>query len=859
MKIEETLKKYNTTIKGLTNEEANKRLNKYGKNILPKTKSKSFLSLFISEFKNPIDYILIVAAILSFIIGEKIDAIMIIIIILADALLGTIQEYKANKDSEGLMNLIKVICKVRRDNKDILIDSSEITVGDIVYIESGTKISADMKLIESNNISIDEAILTGESLPISKEINDLVYAGTSVMKGRALGVVIAVGINTEVGKIASSLANEETGVAPLVKKIEKFTKQISTYTVIIALILIIILFLKKYEPANILLSVIALSISAIPEGLPVALTLALTIASRRMSKRNVLAKKLNAVETLGSTTLIASDKTGTLTLNEQTAKKIVLPNETICDVSGSGYNGIGKVDNICDDAIEIIKSGYINNEANLNYENKKWTYIGDSIDIAFKALGYKAKIDMKDYKLLWQVPYESENKYSSCLYEYNGDTYITAKGSLEVILDKCSNMIVNGKIKELDKKLINEQNEFLASSGYRVIALASKLEKDFVRQNSYDTLPLDNLSFQGLVAFIDPVREEVKESINKCREASVKVVMITGDHPLTAYGIAKELNIIDIFEEVATGKELEEKYNLGIEEFDKFIKNKKVFARVSPNQKLQIVEAFKRKGEVVAVTGDGVNDAPALKTANVGIAMGSGTDVAKETANMIITDDNFKSVVSGIEEGRVAYANIRKVIYFLLSCGIAEILFFVLSIIFNLEMPLIAIQLLWLNLVTDGIQDISLSFESKEENIMKVKPRDKDEKIFDKLLIKEMLTSGLTIGLTVFIFWFYLNKIGMDITLARSYVMLLMVFLQNLHAFNCRSEKKSLFKMPIKNNYLILFGVFGTIFLQMIVSEIPLLAHLLKLESVDISTVWIIFLCSLPIILVMEIFKRLEK
>lgn len=860
-------KELNSSLDGLSKAEATQRQKKYGKNTLPKLKNDSILRIFFSEFKNPIDYILLVTLILSIVVKEYVDAGFIFFIIILDALLGTIQEYKAAKDMQSLLNLIKVLVKVRRNKKEININSEDLVIGDIVLVESGSKISADLRVLNSYNLTVDESLLTGESIPVLKDSeidkkegfkSNILYAGTSVMSGRATCIVVKTGIDTEVGKITQSIINEDSGVAPLVTKIEKFTKQISIYTIIIALILLIVLYVKGYEPINIILSVIALSISAIPEGLPLAMTMALTIASRRMSKRNVIAKKLNSVETLGSVTVIASDKTGTLTLNEQTAKKIVLPSGDIHDVSGIGYNGEGSIDNINDSVIDLVTMGSINNEATLIH-NKKWEYSGDSIDIAFKALSYKVKTNLDNYKILWQEPYESVNKYSAALFEYQGYVYVTMKGSIETVLEKCNTMYVNGKVKPIDKSLLFEQNDFLASSGYRVIALAKKIEKDFIRQNSYEKLDLSNLTFIGLVGFIDPIRKEVIDSIKTCKKASVDVLMITGDHPLTAYGIAKELNIISNPEEVATSTELIEKEKLGEEQFDKYVLSKKVFARVTPNQKLKIVDCLIRHGNVVAVSGDGVNDAPALKKANIGIAMGSGTDVAKETASMIITDDNFRSIVSGIEEGRCAYSNIRKVIYFLLSCGISEVILFTLSIIFNLELPLLAIQLLWLNLVTDGIQDIALSFEKKENDIMLQKPRSKDEKIFNKLLVKEILVSGIYIGIVSFIFWLIISNQNMDIKLARSYLMLFLVFIQNIHTFNCRSEKKSLFKIPFKNNYMLYLGIGLTLTIQLLISNTPYLSHLLHLEALPFYIILIDLACALPVILLMEIFKIINK
>ena len=757
----EILENYNTSIDGLSEKEAKKRLSKYGLNELPKEKNKSLYKIFFESLKDPIIYVLIMCTILSFVVGETLDGVAILFIIMVDAIVSTIQEFKANKNSEALKNLIKVKVKVIRDAKHCEIDSALVVPGDIIILESGSKIPADCRIIESNNLTVDESILTGESIAVSKSdkssINNItnccLYAGCSVLTGRAKAVVSSTGINTEVGKIAQKVTSTEESKSPLTIRMEKFSKQITLIIAIIAVIIAIILFNKDYKPLEIFLAVVALSVSAMPEGLPLALTMALTIGSNKMSKRNVICKKLTAVESLGSCTVIASDKTGTLTVNEQTAKKIVLPNNEIYEIDGNGYNDVGGVKgkNI-DNAKYIASLGYINNEAKLERVNNRWERIGDSIDVAFLALSYKLKVNNNSMKKIKEVPYESEKKYSAVFYDNGNGVRCTAKGSVEEILKFCSHSFVNGKKEKLNEEEILKQNDELASKGYRVIAICDGEIKD----KKIDESKIKNLNFVGLVGFIDPVRKEAISSIKECFGAGIKVLMITGDHSLTAFSIAKELGIVKNYEEVITGEELE--FCVNEKEFDDCIKNKKVFARVTPLQKLKIVESLQRMGEFVAVTGDGVNDAPAIKAANIGVAMGSGTDVAKETANMIIIDDNFASIVAGIEEGRNAYSNIRKISILLLSCGFAEVLFFVLAILFNLPMPLVAIQLLWLNLVTDGLQDMALSFERETDTIMKQKPRKTSESLFEKEMIKQILASGLFMGIIVFDVWFIMLK-----------------------------------------------------------------------------------------------------
>ena len=603
---------------------------------------------------------------------------------------------------------------------------------------------------------------------------------------------------------------------------------------------------------EIFLSVIALAVSAMPEGLPLALTMALTIASNKMAKKNVIVRKLKSAESLGSCTVIASDKTGTLTVNEQTAKKIILPNNNEYDISGTGFSFEGEVTGKnLELAEEIAVLGVINNEATVDEHQT----LGDSIDIAFKVLGKKLKIDTQNIKTLEIIPYESENKYSAVFYEKDGESYCTVKGSLEIVKTFCDKInLIDGNI---NKKVLEEQNEELAKNGYRVIAIANgKIKK----QDKYTIDDIRELTFMGMVGFIDPIRKEAVSSIADCRTAGIKVLMITGDHPLTAFSIAKDLKLTNDYSEVTTGVEVDEEFEKGEKSFDNFIRRKFVFARVTPLQKLKIVESLKRQGEFVAVTGDGVNDAPALKAANIGIAMGSGTDIARETADMIIVDDNFKSIVAGIKEGRVAYANIRKIILFLMSCGLAEVAFFCLSIIVDLPMPLVAIQLLWINVVTDGIQDFALSFEKAEKGILKEPPRDPKESIFNKTLFQEIIVSGVVIGIVIFTVWYFLlNELNMEVSTARGYIMALMVFIQNIHVFNCRSEHNSAFSVPIKNNYLILGGVVVSILLQIIVMEVPFLSKFLQTTSVPFMHMIYLLLTAFIILVIIEIYKKINN
>jgi len=552
MNIEDVIKILNTTQNGITSEEAISRLKKNGYNELPKKKQDSFFMILMKQLLDPIVILLIMTVIFSFIIGEIVDAIAIIFIILIDLLMGAFQEWKAEKNAHSLQNLMKDKIKVVRDEQQLEIDSRELVVGDIVLLESGDKIGADLRIIESNNLQIDESVLTGESINIYKnsytlteevtlsQRKNMAYAGTVVITGRGKGIVVETSINTEIGKIASVVVNSKDQKSPLTMRMEKFSKQISLLVVLIAIVLAIILFSKNVPGSEIFLSVIALSVSAMPEGLPLALTMALTIASNKMLKNNVIVKKLNSVESLGSCTIIATDKTGTLTVNEQTAKKIILPNGNEYDITGSGYNIDGKILTNDSTIKNIAFLGAINNEASFEKNGNDYEFNGDSIDIAFLVLKEKAKINIDNVNIIGQIPYESENKYSAVFFEYDGKKYCTVKGSPEVVMNFSVSMRFSDR---LDTDLILRQNEKLATDGYRVIAIACQELSDFKEKEHYDNGDIPNLTFEGMVGFIDPVRAEVKGAIGECHSAGIKVLMITGDHPLTALSIAKNVDI----------------------------------------------------------------------------------------------------------------------------------------------------------------------------------------------------------------------------------------------------------------------------------------------------------------------------
>ena len=838
--IEQIFKQLRTNENGLSNEEANERLKEEGKNEIPSSKKNTILNIFIEQLKSPIIFILIFAAIFSIITKNIADAIFIIVVIIINTIIGTYQEWSSEKSAERLQNMIKIKSKIVRNGIRENIESENIVIGDIIELESGDKIPADIRLIETNNLCIDESVLTGESKARNKEVKELTketelaerinmaYAGSVVVKGRGKGVVVAIGKETEFGKVAEKVLLSEDSKTPLVIKIEKFSKQISIGFIILALIIAIILFIKGYSISEIFSSVIALTVSAIPEGLTIAMTIVLSISSNIMSKRNVIVKKLSAVESLGSCNVIATDKTGTLTANEQTAKKILLPDGNLANIKGVGYNDIGEIrceENVRNNIEEVIKLGYINNEARLKFEEGKWKHSGDEIDTAFLALGLKVPISQIP-EVKQRIHYESSLKYSAVMFEENENEIITIKGAPEKVISFCKYMKINDNSEKIDKDKILNQNMELAKEGFRVIAIA-KYQKNKIKSHYYKELneaDFKEFIFLGLVAFVDPIREGVEEAVQICKKAGIETVMITGDQKDTAEAIANRIGI------------------------------QKVYSRVTPIKKLEIVNKLKSEGKMVAVTGDGVNDTPALKAANIGVAMGSGTDIAKETGNMVITDDNFSSIVNGVEEGRHAFNNIRKVLYLLLSTGFSEVILFVLAILFDMPIPLIAIQLLWLNLISNGIQGAALAYEKDIENVIK---RKRSDNIFDSLMISEIVVSATVMSLIEFIIYLFLYKIKkMDIVSVRSYLLTFMVFIENIHIFNCRSEKISIFKIPLNNNIFLILSIFITTIIQIIIVSSNFLSNILRLTTISLESILILLLFTIPLIIMMEAFKK---
>ncbi len=875
---EAVLEYWGTRREGLSEAEAQERLKKFGLNALPAAKPPTLLEIILHQILNPLIIILLAAAGVSVLIGEATDAFFILFVIGVNTALGTFQEYKAQKSASSLQRMLHIRAKVRREGRVREIDAEELVPGDIVLLESGSKVPADMRLLSARGLLADESLLTGESLTVEKDAEvlpektpladrrNMVYAGSTITTGRGIGVVVSTGVSTEVGAIARSVAESETAKPPLVLRMEKFTRSIAIFILIVSVILAFVLRLQGYDSMSIFFFVVALAVSAIPEGLPVAMTVALSVATSRMAKRNVIVRRLTAVESLGSCTVIASDKTGTLTVNQQTARAVVLPDGVSYHVTGEGYNGVGEVrldGAVADNGalIPLLEAAVMANEGGLKPgPNGHWEHQGDAMDVALLALCYKVGERPESWKaqleVIEEIPYESENKYSAVFYRKDGQVWAAAKGAVETVLAFCDKALVDGRVLPLDAAAIEQRADAMAAEGLRVLAFASGPCDQ--PDGKHPEEALQGLHFLGLVGFIDPLRPEAKDAVGRCREAGIRVIMITGDHPATAEAISRELELIepDTKHPVITGKQLAAAGASSDEEFAELVRTSNVFARVSPEQKLQIVDALIRNGEFVAVTGDGVNDTPALRRANIGVAMGSGTDAAREVGTMIVTDDNFSSIVAGVEEGRYAYDNVRKVISLLVSTGAAEVFLFLTAVALQLPVPLLAVQLLWLNLVTNGIQDVALAFEGGEPGAMKRPPRKPKESIFNALMIGQTVVAGVVMGTVTLGLWYWLIRIvGMNEAEARNDVLLLFVLMQNVHVFSCRSERTSAFRVPISRNYILLFGVLAAQGLHILCMHIPFMQTLLRIEPVSWYYWKLLLLLATTVLIGMELYK----
>ncbi|MGL6186196.1 MAG: calcium-translocating P-type ATPase, PMCA-type [Clostridium chrysemydis] len=809
------------TTPGLSTREAEKRLKTYGLNQLENKKKTSSLKILLGQFNDFMVWVLIGATVISGLMGDTADAITILIIVIVNALLGFFQEFKTEKSLEALKDMAAPTCKVYRDGRIKVINSCFLTIGDVVILEAGDRIPGDGEFIESSGIVVDESLLTGESVGVNKEESrgkNLGYMGTNVLKGKGLFKVLEIGMKTEMGKIAYLLQNIEEEKSPLKEKLDSLGKILVILCLVICAVVTVLGIIRGNEIGEMFLLGVSLAVAAIPEGLAAIVTVALALGVSRMLKKNALVRKLPAVETLGCTSVICSDKTGTLTQNKMTVKELYINGkiQELEKVNLSSIKGISK-----------LKEALVHcNDCTFDKGSKDFnrSIHGDPTEIALINMFFNNGKDLTSFtdgvKRIYDNPFDSTRKMMSVIVKKDDKESCFVKGAPEKILERCRYIYEDGIVKELTfpkKKSINDSLNIMSSRALRCLAAAYK-EKDIKKNDSIER----DLIFIGFVGSIDPPRKEAHDAVLKCKLAGVKPVMITGDHKNTALAIAKSLSICKGADSVLTGEDIEKLTDRDL--YEK-VKVTSVFARVSPNHKLRIVKAFKKNGNIVAMTGDGVNDAPAIKEADIGISMGiSGTDVTKEASSMILMDDNFNTIVEAVEEGRTIYDNIRKFIRYLLSCNLGEVLTMFLASLFMLPNPLTPIQILFVNLATDGLPAIALGVDPADSDIMRQMPRSKKEGIFSRGLTEKILIRGTLIGLCTLLSFMVGRYFNMDLQTCRTIALSTLVLSQLFHVFECRSERHSIFEIKLFTNPYLVVAVTISIIMMCSVLYIPFLS-----------------------------------
>lgn len=848
--IKETVKELRTNIKtGLSEEDVKIRQEEFGKNKIEEGKKVSLLVKFLAQFKDFMIIILILAAGISALVsyfegtGDYFDSVIIIAIVIFNGIIGLIQENRAEKSIEALKKMSAPIAKVRRNGKVFTVNGEDIVPGDIVILETGCYVPADIRLINTYNLKIEEASLTGETEAVEKDENilfenekvalgdriNMAFASTAVVNGHAEGIVTNIGMGTEVGKIANMIIKNEAPTTPIQKKLEEVGKVLGIACIAICALIFLIGIIKKISAVEMFMTSVGLAVAAIPEGLPAIVTIILSIAVTKMAKRNAIIRKLPAVETLGSSKVICSDKTGTLTENNM------------------------KVVEIIGDKSKVLEYGALC----CNCEVVEGKVAGEPTEVAIVKEAIKENKN-KVLPRIYEIPFDSNRKLMTVVNELeNGKYRIITKGAPEILLNICENYEENNNINKISDRFlsnIKSKNEKMAQNALRVLGVAY-LDVDIMPKEITSDFIERGLTFIGLIGMIDPPRKGVKEAVLACRRAGIKTVMITGDHITTAKAIAKDLEILKGRELAITGEELDK---IPDSKLEKEIMSYSVFARVTPEHKVRIVKAFQQTGAVVAMTGDGVNDAPALKKSNIGIAMGlKGTDVAKNAADMILNDDNFVTIVSAVKRGRNIFDNIKKAIHFLIATNIGEIVTIFVGLLLGVKSPLLAIQLLWVNLVTDSLPAIALGLEPPEKDIMNRPPRDAKKSIFADGLMGKIVSEGFMIGMFTILAFFIGNKYY-GIEVARTMAFISLGMLELIHSFNVKSEE-SIFKVGIlENKYLIGAFLLGTV-LQLAIVFIPTLAELFKLTELN-SIQWLITLgISVAPIVIIEIQKKFNE
>ncbi len=867
---------FRTTENGLNNYELEQKFKEFGFNEIINEKKESIIQLFIEQFKSLLIIILIVAAIVSALINQPVEAIAIIVIVILAGVLGFVQEFQAGKAIESLKQMAAPHSTVVREGVESVIFAKELVPGDIVILNTGDKVPADCRVIESFNLKTDEASLTGESTPIEKHngsLEDIItplgdqfnmlFMGTSILYGRGKGVVIATGMKTEFGKIASLLQNTENRKTPLQVNLNQLGKSIGIYAIFIAGIMSIVGFLNGNNIVEMFIWGVAIAVAIIPEALPAVVTISIALGVRRMVKRKALIRKLPAVETLGATNIICSDKTGTLTQDEMTVRKIYTY-DTVVDVSGVGYTPNGDFTVAGDmiisgtqlELLEVLRYGALCCDATLMNDNGKWVINGDPTEGAIVVAAEKACSNVPNlknqYNRVFEIPFSSETKRMTTVHKWSNDNFIViSKGAPEIILPSCSFYLCKKGVVEFDENYklnLDKRAEEFGSKALRVLVIAYKFVGDY---NNVDIEK--DLIFGGMVGMIDPPRPEVKEAIKLCESAGIKPIMITGDHEVTAVAVAKELGIMRGDDKSISGIKLE---SMSDEEFETIVDNTVVYARISPSHKLKIVNSLMKRGNIVAMTGDGVNDAPALKKADIGVAMGiKGTEVSREAADMILTDDNFASIVSAVEEGRGIFQNIKKYLVYLLGGNLGTVLALIISLIANLPIPLQAVQILFINFLMDGLIAISLGVEPAEKGLMHHKPRNVKEGIIDKRTFAFIAVAGIIIGLITIGSFATAINLGFTPQKAETIFFITLIFARIFNGVTCRSlEESSLLLSPLKNKPLMLSIVVSILFTISVI-YIPILQRAFRNQEIELIAWFWSFAASSLVLIVIELYK----
>lgn len=896
LSVEDVFTHFNTSERGLPKAEAEKRLQLHGPNELEEEKKTSKLMLFLQQLKSPLVGVLFAAALISFFVEKYTDMAVILVVIALNAAIGFIQEYKAEAALQALKTMAAPEAEVIRDCPEegicleTRIKARDIVPGDVIKLDAGAKVPADARIFEAVNLEIDESMLTGESTPVKKIVSSLqkdlpvadranmAFSGTIVTRGRGKAIVVATGMRTEIGKIAELIKETEKAETPIHKQTTDLSKKLGLLALSASGLILLISLIRGFEFLEAFLFVLAAAVSAIPEGLPVVITITLAIGVHRMAKRNAIIRKLQAVDTLGSATVICTDKTGTLTTNQMTAQKIFVDNR-IVTVTGVGYTPEGRfevdgkpIEAAKDEALSfLLKAAALCNDARLRQhksdDKQQWEIYGDTTEGALVVAATKADLQKDDleakYPRVDEIPFDSKNMYMATFHKISSEKlHVYVKGAPEKILERCSEILEDGKTKRLSpqkKDEILKISTQMASEALRVLAIAYEPLDSEKLEDAKSNIQLGSakLVFVGLAGMLDPPRPEAKAAVQLCKKAGIKVIMATGDHKLTAEAIAREIGILEVGYKVLTGTDLDAMPDA---ELDAVINETTVFARVSPTHKYRIVESLRRKGHIVAMTGDGVNDAPALKAAEIGIAMGiTGTDVTKETADMVLADDNFASIVNAVEEGRVVFENIRKVVKYLVSTNTGEIITVIAALVLLPGVPLIftPVQILWVNLVTDGLLDKFLAMEPKERGVMEQPPRKPKERIINRDIMLNIAYVGLFMAIgTLWMFTTGYNNGGLQRaqTLAFTTIAMFQVF----NALNCRSRTTSVFKLGLTTNKYLLGGITASVSLQVLATLVPPLQT--ALGTISLSPMdWLLIILVSSSVLIAEELRKLVR